>query len=371
MPLREVDAAFRAEGFNRITFLLDASTLSDEKQEAVISLVKEVLYELRASVKRTIYFLGNPSPYSPHQFNSHAAQWFQENRQRASLVTPIFEKLAPNDKSDLVVIGSEKIFDLEDWSDTPFLSRLTQVCLDETCLDEPLIPKLVRQPAATELCQELYDPVTRVEITGPGFMPTYWNQNDYQLEIQDENIRLIARNLENPANYSITLRSFILQPNQLQATIIRLSGDELIETLTLFTDSVSNHAEVDRLSPEERNIFRQARQRQEFTCLYCEERHSWDTLRCSQEGILGRSVYPTLHERYTGGFVILDDTGREVQFTLHPGSVFRLDHGKVAIKEGREAPIYRFDAGRECWLKTKEVLHLYQSLEGDAYVIFL
>ena len=114
MALHEAQAVLKATGFGQVIFLLDASQRAAQHQQAIITLIREVLSALPAGIERTLYFLGNPSAYKPDHFDSRAVQQFADNRRRASLATPILEKLPMDNLSTIVIIGSGPVFDLED-----------------------------------------------------------------------------------------------------------------------------------------------------------------------------------------------------------------------------------------------------------------
>jgi hypothetical protein len=52
-----------------------------------------------------------------------AAQWYRDNQGRLSLIGPIFDTVTAQEGASILVLGAGKIFDLEDWIETPVLKR--------------------------------------------------------------------------------------------------------------------------------------------------------------------------------------------------------------------------------------------------------
>jgi hypothetical protein len=368
MPLQRIYATFDAEGYNRIAIILDASDVAREHQADITALVKGVLFRLPASVERKLYFLGNPEAYPVHRFDMRAAQWFQENWQRASLVTPILETFGADDKMMLVIVGSGPVFDLEDWIATPFQKRMLLVNMGRPLQGRRRTLEEVTRPTDEDLCHQVYDPVEGVEVSGRGFMPTWWDNDGYQLEVGRET-RLVARGL---ADYSVSVECFVTEPEELRAIVTRASGAQIDELLEQVDEPLFDEAIDGQLTPDEAAIFRSASQQQSFTCLHCDRQHPWNQLYCRARGrIIGTSIYPSLQALKPTGFVLFRDEKTHVRFRIHSGGVLLLPSGDVAVKGGSRASIYRFNGNTEQWIQTKEALSLYHCLGGDEYAVFL
>lgn len=369
MPLQETCATFSAEGFNRVTFILDASDAAQAFHAATIALVSKVLFLLPASVERRIYFLGDPGEYPAYDFDRKAAQWFKKNRKRASLVTPVLEALDRGDKSILVIIGAGAVFDLEDWAETSLLRRMIPVSMGKPLQGErPIVEnKEMVQPTDEGLFLKLHNPVSGVEISGPGFMPVRWSNDGYQLKMTDGKATLVAEKL---SNYSLTIQCLTIEPGRLQAIVTRISGERVADSLekaSRFTDSgPSGH-----LSNDEARIFSRASREKSFTCLSCGQPHSWNQLYCLSGGsIIGKPIYPSLQIKGADRLVVLRKEKARVEFKVLE-SVLQLGPDEAAVKVRQEAAIYRFDDDSKQWIPTGRTLSLYQHLEGAGHVFFL
>jgi hypothetical protein len=369
MALQEVYAALKTTALERILFILDASESAAQHQQAIVALVQAVLAALPTRAVQSLYFLGNPSAYAPYHFAIRSAQWFRENRQRASLVTPVWGTLGQDDKSTSVIIGSGRIFDLEDWEGTPLIQRVILVSVGESLQSEPALAEELVSPIAQELLQRLHDPVVGMEISGPGFMPTWWDNEGYRLHNTGQEVSLVAERLE---DFAVSVRYFTAQERAVQATMIRASEERISEPLALVDPKEWSRSEVRQLRADEVGIFHRAIQKESFICLHCGHKHPWNTLRCLEGAIiLGELIYPSLQSADVTGFVIFRVLKDGIQCETHPCSVLRLGSGVVAMREGQRAVLYRYDVRGEGWMRTDETLEPYHSLGGQTYAILL
>jgi hypothetical protein len=369
MTLHEGWATVNAPGAGRLVFILDASESAASYRQATTALVREVLAALPATGERAVYFLGNPTAYASHQFASRAAQWFMENRRRASLGTPIWETLSQNDMPLVVVIGAGRIFDLEDWADTTLARRMLLISMGESMQGGAAIAEEVATPTVQNLLQRLHDPVVRVELSGPGFMPVWWDNAGYQLHLTGGEATLVAA--ERREDYTLTVRFLTTQAGKGQATITRASGTSLSEPLASVDPTTLAVAKAERLSTQEVDIFRKAVNRETFTCLHCGKPHHWHTLRCLEGvSILGQWVYPSLESRKAAGFVFFQTDGDGVRFEVHPCTILRLNSEEVAIREGQQAVVHRID-GQAGWVRTVRVLDPYHPIGEQTYAVLL
>jgi hypothetical protein len=368
MVLRETYATLKAAKSGQVVFILDASESATQARSAIISLVQEVLTVLPAGAVQALHFLGTPVAYPLQHFASRAAQWFMENRRRASLLTPLLETFSHDDSSTIVVIGSGTIFDLEDWVDTPLAQHLLLVSLNESLQETPEGVEEIAHPTAQELQMRLDDPMTRVEIAGSAFMPTWWDNPAYRCQLVNGAASLIAERCE---DYSLTVRFLARQEGTVQAMVTHASGTQSTELLTLIEATQFQEPTTGQLTAREQAIFRQAVKREPFSCVHCGQRHPWQTLRCLEGAIiLGELVYPSLQSQHAAGFVIFRSIEDEVRFETHPCSVLPLGTEEVAIKEGQRAVVYRFD-GQAGWVRTERVLEPYQPIGEQRYAVLL
>jgi len=370
MALHEACGTLCTVGSEKVIFILDASESAASHQTAIIGLMRDVLAATPMATAHALYFLGNPVAYTPDRFTGQAIQWFQENQQRASLVTPIWGTLDQHAQYTFVIIGSGRIFDLEDWEGTPWLERTLLVSLGDSLQHTPAIATELTSPTAQQLCRHLHDPAVKVEIAGPGFMPMSWDNAVYSLHL---GAREVALNAELLGDFSVTLRYLAMQEDGVKARVTHASGKRTSVPLIPVDPTGVGGSTAGLLSVDEAKTFLRAVRKELFSCPYCPEQHPWETLRCKAvgAGILGRLVYPSLQASQAKGFVVFQITEDGVQFDIHQGSVLRLDSRVVAIKEGHGASLYRYEMSSKSWLREDRPLEPYHQLEGQAYAILL
>jgi hypothetical protein len=363
MQVTEQWVALPAGGFSSLALILDASESAAACRQEIIDLANRLLAGLPARVERSLYFLGNPRPYPASQFSARAVQWFTENRGRASLIGPVFETIDPRAHVNVVVIGSGRVFDLEDWSGP------TLVSMGETLQSSAAGAPELFSPSLSDLTQLVYDPVVRMEISGPGFLPASWDNPSYVIEEGPDGWRLVCERAE---DYAVGLQCFIRQDGAAQFVARHASGRETAADLAPAEPPPRPAAARARLTPEEAAVFRTAVKRGPFRCPRCASQHAWDTLRCRRRGsILGEPVYPTLEARQARGFVLFHPEGDAVEFEPCSCPVLRLDFGRVAIERGGRAEVYAFNQRTGVWTPEGCVLQPYESMGSGVYAICL
>jgi hypothetical protein len=365
MNLREQYGAFSTAGSGKAVFVLDASESAAARSEEILGLVKDVLAVLPAGLERQVYFLGNPEAYPPGELASAGGRWMNENRRRASLITPVLERQAPEDQATVVVVGSGRIFDLEDWAGTPVLERTILVSLGESMQAGQELAAEMTSPSKAELFRRLHDPIARVEICGPGFMPTDWDNPGYRFNGSS----LVSEKADAPA---VGLRYFVGGGAEAQVTLTHAGGRSRTVTLAPAPMPEPSGPPPGRLTPAEEAIFRAAAAQQPFECPCCRKRHSWDTLRCLQgASILGELVYPSLERANASGFVLFRTAAAGVTFALHRCDVLRLEFGKVAVRSGGRAETRTYDPLAGAWKPAAESWKPYWRTGESEYAVFL
>jgi hypothetical protein len=76
----------------------------------------------------------------------------------ARLLTPVLETFNHSDSSTIVVIGSGRIFDLDDWADPSLAQCLLLVSLGESLQETPGSVEEMTHPTPQELQMRLDDP---------------------------------------------------------------------------------------------------------------------------------------------------------------------------------------------------------------------
>jgi len=350
----------------RITLILDASESAAAHQDEIVSLARGVLVGLPASVGRALYFVGNPAPYPVEHLAARSSTWFSENRRRASLVTPVWEAL-PEETGTVVVIGAGLLYDLPDWAGTPMLARVLLVTLGESLQGERPLTMEITRPGAGDLVRRLYDPIVRIEITDPGWMPLWWQNPGYRLLCAADGVSLVAERL---GDYRLPLGFLAPAGNTPTVIVTASSGARSQRSLAQVEHRSPPAAVRGELGPDEAAIARRAVQHESFTCAHCGREHPWDTLRCTAgAALLGESIYPTLRDVH--GFVLLRVTRDRVTYTAGPGPVLPLGPGKVAVYDGIQAVRYNYEPQYGEWRRIGEALPSYARLAEALYALLL
>ena len=370
MSLSERHAELSGPGANQAIFILDASESAQDCQGKITALVQGAVSGLPSNMEWAVSFLGSSSRYPSARFTTQSDVWFRENRPRASLVTPILESLPPEDSAIVVIIGAGRIFDLQDWEGSPVLHRVLLVNVGGSPLQEERIAEELTSPAPEELFYRLHDPVTGVRIQGEGFMPTFWNNPGYHLEIDEQGrVLLIADRLK---EFSVKLRCFAKAGARIRSVLSHASGKQTERDLTTLAQAPELTENV-ALTPREMEALRIALKEGRFTCPQCgKDDHDPMSLHCPGSGFIrgmDELIYPTL--RGTKGFGVFRIEADAVLFSKHAGDVLRLGVGRVALKKESTVCIYRFDESKDTWVQTDQTLTTYYPLDENTYGVFL
>ncbi|MBN1483855.1 MAG: hypothetical protein JXA37_03970 [Chloroflexia bacterium] len=367
MVLEEGCSHFNWTGGGRVVLVLDASESAQPFQSQIVSLAQGVLRALPAQVGCQLYLLGNPRPYPHQELTQRSGPWFRENRGRASLLAPLREGLEAEELSTIVLIGAGPVFDLPDWAGSDLLQRLLLASVGPSLQGRQDIAEELRDPRVSDLMPRLYNPLTRVEIAGPGFMPLYWDNDAYGLQWSAGQVSLRAAQAE---EYRLAL-SFLAAPGALlRARVQRAAGEALEMRLPRSDELQVSSSGGGLLGPAEQDVFERAVRGQPFRCPHCGQEHSADTLFCLESGsLLGEPIYPSLQESGLKGFVLLQAADAGVRFSPYPGRVLRLAEGEVALPQGPRAQRYRYDPSSERWQPTGLFLKPYARLGRHCYVV--
>lgn len=335
--------------FGDIAIVLDASESAWEYRDAILRAATQLFENLPAGAAKELYFLSNPKRYDTNRLHRNAAKWWEQNRLRGSFLTPILEQV---ENSKVVVIGSGRIYDLEDWQETNWSSSLYFMKIGESIRGQLAIGEEVEE--LSQLLSCLYDTIVSVEISGDGFMPYYWSNPEYKLLIT-ERITLAGSNLENP---SVSVGFF---GTDVKARVVRKSSDEFKSF-----EFTENQAEETwkPLTQEECLVFRKALKGQEFSCPICGKQHLVSGLRCDRNSILGEPIYPSLAKKK--GFVFFKDTSNGVFYRFHPVSAVKIGDSAVAVAFGSRAMVYEYNMTERRWVG-KDYIEPYYAFE-DTYI---
>lgn len=348
----------------KIAIVLDTSDSAEKHWREILDCVENLISNiLPGGVEREIYFLGNSNKYKG-DIMTHANTWKEENKNRGSFIAPILEKI---DKSIemIVVIGSGNIFDLQDYEDTDFASRIVLVKICE--------PLKGNENAGEEISpsdvKDIYDPVVEVVIKGKYFMPYCWNNQNYKFELSNEGAILKGNKLD---NFSILVQGF---GYEIKAHGKTMNGKEMKFDLDECGDiecvdiSIEEKQEK-QLSSEDEILFREIIKNKKYKCPMCKEEHDYKKVKCRDESALfvcESCIYESL--KNVKGFIIFNEQNSKIFYKHHPLNTLRLSDNEVALVLTPEgAYIFKFNGQK--WVKGNKLENYYKTDEGK-WIIYL
>ncbi len=367
--VNEMMRSFNIEGAASYAVILDASESAYNYKSNILELAQKVVSALPLNLGGRIYFLGNPKAYSPNNFSSKGSDWFDDNRGRGSVIAPIFDALSCESQVRVVIIGSGRIFDLEDWIGLPILRNTRLISLEEPLGDQRFAAQESSELSHPDICRFLNDPAREVRISGPGFMPVWWDNRGYRFELSSGEASLTGVNL---TDFTINMRLVSVAAGEIQALITRASGSKTAISLESIEATEPIKRKTGILTDKGVEIFRKAVQREQFKCAHCNKIHSWDNLLCFEKvPVIGSPVYPSFQKTNTRGFILLREEQSKVYYEIHESDIMRLSSQSIAVKDRGKAIIYRFNSDTSQWVETDEVMVPYQKVMGGHYAIFI
>jgi hypothetical protein len=351
----------------KISLIVDASGSAARYKSKIIDVVNELLKKVPYAQIREIFFLGGDRGYSTEEFK-HPAKLFDENSGQISLVGPLLRNISSGSKplGKFVVIGSGKIFDLEDWIDYGhwvFVKVGGQSLVGGLPTTEVSCENLDRA-----ICQ-LVDPIEKVKINVPDWMPHNWDNPHYVWEDGS----LLANNLGELTAWTVNITAFVIEPLQPAANLFFQSGRKeriyLSET-PVFPNPLDWHI----LSETEIRLYQNAIHGKRFQCPICKQEHQPSQLQCTSENEWGikHLVYPTIEKfGWNRGYILFRELGQVVEVCRLGQTALRLSDIKVAILENDERRIFQFNKKQERWSPDPSPWKEYLEIEGNVRVVFL
>lgn len=372
MQAQIVSAKLSTVLFDQVILVLDTCDLDLEIQNKTIVFIKSLLNRLPHNTQKSIYFMGNPLRYSDYLFESQAALWFEQNQSRASLITPIIRQFDVDFRARTILIGSNPIFDIDDWLGHGIIENAIQVCLGNTKGGESVIHQVLFDPTVDEISLLTNNPINSVQIQGKGLMPIHWSNSDYRIEQYDNTFSLIA---DATKDYFVELTALISDPNSLLYTINYFNGQQECRQLPTNISAqpvlVKDHSKHAQLTAEEIKVFRRASTRQNFICPHCGHTHDWNELHCyGGESLIGNYIYPSVPPNWRG-LVLFYDAGHQIFFENRPNNIFLKGNNKVVLILESKVQIRSFNATSEEWELDEESIENYLEVGNGTFLVFL
>lgn len=370
MPTDERYAEIPFAGQGSVALVLDASESAHARWQAILVLALGVLDSLPASADAEVYFLGNPKPYSVADLRVNAAACFEENRQRASLIAPVWAGTRPGGGRTWAVIGSGPVFDLEDWIEHVPGCRLVLASVGEPLHAGGAAATETADPDAAELLALLHDPVSQITVSGPGFMPLKWKGAAFRLAVEEGGAGIALQTDKVPEG-TVGLTYLIAREGKATARLRHASGKTTETPLEVLPPLRGAGPAFAPLPGDEAERCRAAMAREDFNCACCGGRHAWHVLRCDDDpqSLLGAPIYPSLESRE--GIVILRADADGVLCSAEGLAALKLPDGRVALREGGRAALWEYDENRALWRRTGQALEPCHPIGGGEYAIVI
>lgn len=341
----------------RPALVLDASESAQKIAPFLRGLAEGVLEEMPESSRPRIFFLGNPQAHDPSQFPSNVERWFKDNAGRGSFIGPVFEALEGEADVMIAVAGAGKLFDLPDWRGHPLAERTIWVKVGPVGLTDEVYPE--EMYACEQLAQRLNNPLSHVEIGGPGVMPFWWDDSSFRLE----DGKLVGKTTTG------TLRFGVLTP-ELHATsahVVMFNASR--RALRLDEGEQVPPADEVRMPHAEFMLLRQCLNKSGFHCPVCKLDHPAGQMRCAANEQL--PLFPTLEALPKGGFAIINASGWETRVRPHPSPVLVLSPDTVAVRQATGgAKVLRFDHQAGVWQPLRTIA-LFEPMEDKRHAMVL
>jgi hypothetical protein len=339
----------------RSALILDVSESATPFWPVIRSLTEGVLETLPADSWPEIFFLGYPQPFPPEEFAAKVGSWHAANVGRGSFISPIFEELAGEPDRAVAVVGSGRLFDLADWSEQPIAQHAVWCRYGPAALTDGAFPE--EAYTVDQLAEKLNNPAVRVEISGPGVMPFFWDDSSFRWQ----------RGLLVGTKTSGSLLVGLLapEPDQGRARVVLANGSEHV--LPLEPAETPASPPWLELPSREDNLLRQALRQGRYMCPDCQQEHPAGQWRCTKPA--AAPIFPSL-ARIEGGFCVLDTSAWQTRIRLHPCAALQLTPNVVAMHTGNgSAEIIRYDG--KSWRVSGERLGPIHPLAERRYVLVL
>jgi hypothetical protein len=332
----------------RPALVLDASESAQKLAPYLRSLVEGVIELMPESSRPRLYFLGNPKPYETADFAANGERWFTENSARGSFIGPVFEALEAEPDVAVAIAGAGRIFDLPDWHGHALADHAVWMKVGPTGLTDGAYKE--ETYACEQLAEMLNNPLSHVEIFGPGAMPIAWDDPAFRLDGQ----RLVGEKTSGSLRFGI----LGLATNPVSASVVMANGSR--RELRLEPGESIAPAAWSKLPHGEFMLLRQCLNKAHFQCPLCQHEHPAGVYRCPANKDV--PLFPTLEVLPKGGFALIDTGTWEARVRPHPLPVLQLSSESVAVRDANGATLREFDLATNSWrpLGRFTLFHLLQ-----------
>lgn len=363
--LKEVWSRVELSNKPRLALVLDVSESADAHWPHILRLALDFLERVPEKCRCLIYFLGDDQPYTKDTLCRESARLYDDHRGRVSVISPLLEGSSEEQETVYIVLCAGRIYDLEDWVGTPFAERLALANFGELPVGDA---NLFECKASVEqifesppLRLQLGTPM-RVEISGEGVMPFYWDNPAYTFN----NRKLVS---ESTNEWDIMFGALCLDERDIQATVL-MPGNRwrAVGLTTCFNaPEVIWHIAI----PRDAARFRQIVKDGKYDCDLGPHTHSDESLRypCDERTLLGRYIYSFLTPLSGSGFILVCDDGADVRYSARLHQALRMGDDIVVVRSAGMTGVYKFRSDSSVWQRAGHGFDQYQLVGDRTYAI--
>jgi len=325
----------------RPVLVLDTSESAKAFWPVLRSLTEGVLEIMPAESWPRIFFLGNPQIHDASEFLANADRWFQANAGRGSFISPVFEALQAETDIAIVIVGNGMIFDLPDWHGHNLAEHAIWCRYGPA---EMTAGKYSEESYTVEqMVEKLSNPALRIEISGPGAMPFYWDDSAFRWEQG----KLVGAKTTG----SLTLGLLSPEPDAAKAHVVLSNG--IRRELPLANAEPLRLPDWKNLPGKEDNLLRQCLRQGKYRCPHCNQDHAAGQWRCMDGS--APPVFPVMEEMGKQGFCLVNSEPWQGQGRAHPCGALKLADDLVAVRQSDgAAALVRFDPRNNTWRVTND-----------------
>jgi len=341
---------------------LDAARLAADARAptAALKLSAELLHHLPPDCRLGVYFLGSPEPLPETELLAQGPREIARAAGSISVLRPVLRGLQARhgglQGARLLVLGAGPIYDLPDLLDTPALRPVILCSCDGADLlppgdsDEGLATTEARAGA---ILTRLAGAGAQVRLFAPGFCPYSWDNDRYELRVEQGQILLQTLPDQVAAGLSVDL--LFLAPSPTTVVTADVTGPDGTVTRRNLTATPTAPPHWSgglryggRLAGRELTAFRSIIEGTRFLCPICEATHAPTETLCritSEAGVPIFRCFDSSGERVTV-FRVTDTD--DVDVYTGPGPVLRPTADTVVVARPRPS-VHRFDPGTGTW----------------------
>jgi hypothetical protein len=272
---------------DRVALILDGN---DASWESVCNTAEKLVNGLSVGIEG-LWFAGNTKRYSivtPRDFSEHIPGWYQDNRNRVTLLNPSIEHLERSKFTGMIALVTDSPpIDLEDWLDTGILERTVLVRTGSEQLTD-YVRELQAGLSSQDLISEFQNPLRNISISAPGFAALCWESTaDSRIEhvFEDGDFSLNVH----PGTNQIDLHLKALGTEAPKMSIKRDHG-ETFEYAGTHETSWFRKPEWRPMTPEQATFFSALVNKEPFRCVQCDNMHEPATFICPYGDVILKGI---------------------------------------------------------------------------------